>query len=391
MITPRAAEPAPQATPAKATEDYHALEDSGSRSAQSPLGTPSPRAQSSTHVLSPKQVAASTPGPIALAATPGSATASSATASRMHAGAGVPDTPPPTAAAATSGGAGVAGAGLQLESGNAQDLCHSSQNQRMSEMESRVSDRLDRFFGDDRLWQLVAKEVSGNGAKFSSSMDMLLTNNSSVYTFRVQVPKPYPGVQYRKSKCLDDRYPRYAKHGSTVTGQVEDNGEWLRISGKVFLPMKVGNISIMEPLSKEAAAKHRESKDDQAGRWWACGPGGQDEEASATKETSEGMNQNQQLPWEDAAENQSSPMVPAGARDPADVARETRDGFTGSEEAALRAAALKALPEAARSQVNNLDAANRIFSDPINPFSDTPRGGSPSESPLRSRPVSIQA
>jgi hypothetical protein len=244
----------------------------------------------------------------------------------------------------------------------------------MSELDIRVSDRLDRFFGDDRLWQLVAKEVSGNGAKFSSSMDMLSTSNNSVCTFRVQVPKPYPGVQYRKSKCLDDRYPRYAKHGSTVTGQVEDNGEWLRISGKVFLPMKVGNISIMEPLSTEAAAKHRESKEDQTGRWWACGPGGQDEQASGTKENSE-----------DAAENHSSPLVPAGARDPA---VDARDGCTGSEEAALRHAALKALPEAARSQVHNLDAANRIYSEPINPFSDTPRGGSPSESPLRSRPGS---
>jgi len=244
---------------------------------------------------------------------------------------------------------------------------------------------LDRFFSDDRIWQLVAKEVSDNGAKFSSSMDMLSSNNS-VCTFRVQVPKPYPGVQYRKSKCLDDRYPRYAKHGSTVKGQVEDNGEWLKISGKVFLPMKVGNISIMMPLSKEAAGKHRESKDDQAGRWWACGPGGQDEQASGTKETSEGTNQ--QMPWEDAAENHGSPMVPAGARDAADAARDARDGLTTNEEADLRAAALKALPEAARSQVNNLDAANRIFSDPINPFSDTPRGGSPSESPLRSRPGS---
>merc|ERR550532_647968 len=106
-----------KASPEKNSEDYHALEDSGSRSAQSPLGTPSPGAQASMNATSLKQVAASTPDPIALAATPGSATASTATASNKHEGAAVRDSPQPmpareakevaaAAAAATRGGPG---------------------------------------------------------------------------------------------------------------------------------------------------------------------------------------------------------------------------------------------------------------------------------------------
>merc|ERR1712217_284627 len=68
-------------------------------------------------------------------------------------------------------------------------------------------------------------------------------------TYRVQVPKPYPGVQYRKTKSLDDRYPRYAADGATVTGEIEDGGEWLRISGNVYLPTRVGAIPILERVA----------------------------------------------------------------------------------------------------------------------------------------------
>ncbi|CAK0907265.1 unnamed protein product, partial [Prorocentrum cordatum] len=65
------------------------------------------------------------------------------------------------------------------------------------------------------------------------------------------VPNPYPGVQYRKSKNIDDRYQRYAETGATVRGQIEDNGEWLRISRDVFLPMRVGTVQILEPLARK--------------------------------------------------------------------------------------------------------------------------------------------
>merc|ERR1712176_1653146 len=67
---------------------------------------------------------------------------------------------------------------------------------------------------------------------------------------------------------------------------------------------------------------------------------------------------------------------------------DTRSGHTDEE---LRAAALQVLPVFVRNNaLSDLDhaEAERLYSDPVNPFSDTPRGGSPADSPLRSRPVS---
>lgn len=66
----------------------------------------------------------------------------------------------------------------------------------------------------------------------NSSRKQQAVGKSGERRFRVQVPRPYPGVQYRRSKRLDDRYSRYAEHGTIVAGVVEDNGEWLRISGE---------------------------------------------------------------------------------------------------------------------------------------------------------------
>merc|ERR1712113_812517 len=117
--------------------------------------------------------------------------------------------------------------------------------------------RLDRFFSDEKAWQQVEREVANN-AKLWASMKYLQVLDPSSGIFRVQVPKPYPGVQYRKSKRLDDRYPRYAKHGSTVTGSIEDDGEWLRIDSNLFLPMKVDNMQILQSLSGKAVESSSE-------------------------------------------------------------------------------------------------------------------------------------
>jgi len=289
----------------------------------------------------------------------------------------------------------------------------------MSDIDSQVNASLDRFFSDERLWQRVAKEVSVNSAQLRSVVETQAVGG----LFRVQVPKPYPGVQYRKSKSLNDRYPRYAKHGSTVTGQVEDNGEWLRISGDVFLPMKVGTIAILEPLPQEArgeAGSGKDDEDDRSARWWACGPGGNISEATpGSKETAEVIvNQdgylnipeglNQQLPWEEhGGQRSASATVRGEALGPAAAAELASAGSGAarrdegqsapcpeaqSRSTAAAAAARSLLPEPfGRSQLPSLDAANHILADPINPFSDTPRGGSPAESPLRSRPGSITA
>jgi len=93
--------------------------------------------------------------------------------------------------------------------------------------------------------------------------------------FRVQVPRQYPGVQYRKSKCLNDRYLRYAKLGTVVSGVVEDNGEWLRIRDDVFLPMKVNGMDILERLPGDVAPGGAKPKSNSGGGsfWFACGQG----------------------------------------------------------------------------------------------------------------------
>lgn len=294
----------------------------------------------------------------------------------------------------------------------------------MAEVDSQLNVNLDKFFSDERQWQRVAKEVSSTRAKFNATMD----RHSAGRLFRVQVPKPYPGVQYRKSKSLDDRYPRYAKHGSTVTGEVEDDGEWLRISGNVFLPMKVGTISILEPLPREAC-REGTSEDDRSARWWACGPGPGGEPAQPAKEPC-GLSQhclscpayhvvvgqdgylnipeglNQHLPWEEARsatqqatldETAAALAAGLGAMGRGKVSAEDKSHkLLNSQEAKPHAAVVAVArsllnEQLPGNQLSNLEAANRILADPINPFSDTPRGGSPSESPLRSRPVSLAA
>merc|ERR1712232_1402762 len=89
---------------------------------------------------------------------------------------------------------------------------------------------------------------------------------------------------YRKSKDLDNRYPRYAKHGSLVMGHVEDNGEWLRISTSVFLPMKVGAIQIMEPTSSASndAKRWGTNGNPSSARWWTCDLGNQGDPSELT-------------------------------------------------------------------------------------------------------------
>lgn len=145
----------------------------------------------------------------------------------------------------------------------------------LSPTEMQVAANLDRFFDDEKIWQQVADEVKhSTGLRRADCVKQVTFGGSS--TFRVVVPKQYPGIQYRKSKSLNDRYQRYAKLGSIVTGQVEDSGEWLRISNSVFLPMRVGTVQVLEPVSPDEAERIEGSRASRAGEsdhpWWICGP-----------------------------------------------------------------------------------------------------------------------
>mmetsp|Transcript_8028 Transcript_8028/g.29186 ORF Transcript_8028/g.29186 Transcript_8028/m.29186 type:complete len:494 (-) Transcript_8028:227-1708(-) len=77
--------------------------------------------------------------------------------------------------------------------------------------------------------------------------------------FRVAVPNPYPGVQYRKTMNLEDKWPRFAQNGLIVKGTIVDGG-WLRLEQNVFLPMRVGAIEILtrqEPDGTESQSLTR--------------------------------------------------------------------------------------------------------------------------------------
>lgn len=94
--------------------------------------------------------------------------------------------------------------------------------------------------------------------------------------FRVTVPSPYPGVQYRKSMNLEDKWPRFAQNGLIVKGTIMDGG-WLRLEQNVFLPMRVGAIEILtrqaeqepngtESPTQSATQDFRESPEEVP--WW---------------------------------------------------------------------------------------------------------------------------
>lgn len=115
----------------------------------------------------------------------------------------------------------------------------------------------------DSILQQVADEVREKSHDRVQSEDTPQSlTQGQVQSFRVSVPKGYPGIQYRKSKNLEDRYERYAKRGTVVSGEVENDGSWLKIGSSVFLPMHVGGLDVLEPASAGEAevARTEQSK-----------------------------------------------------------------------------------------------------------------------------------
>jgi len=146
--------------------------------------------------------------------------------------------------------------------------------------EMQVCTNLDSFFSNDEAWQRVQRELAGASAKaMQGCAKRPATPQAAAATtpapgtglFRVQVPKPYPGVQYRKSKRLDDRYPRFAEKGSVVEGVVEDEGQWLRTNGHGFLPMRVGDTLIIVPLNAKDPLRE-ELRSPPEASWCLCCP-----------------------------------------------------------------------------------------------------------------------
>jgi len=109
-----------------------------------------------------------------------------------------------------------------------------------------IVERLETFFGN-KLLSAKAEEVVSKGVA-RADLENLLSRCPRLQFYRVSVPKPYPGVQYRKTKHVDDRYQRYAEDGAVLVGQAEDDGQWFKISTNVFVPMFVGKIRVLKPV-----------------------------------------------------------------------------------------------------------------------------------------------
>jgi len=136
--------------------------------------------------------------------------------------------------------------------------------QHWGDIDKRVAVSLDEFFNDDKVWQKVSREIRNSKKHLAVAPGPQKSGPATLKTFRVQVPKHYPGVQYRKSKNLNDKAMDFAKSNSAVTGTVESDGEWLRTRDGLFLPMRVGAIQILEPAPGESPATQDTADDPNA-------------------------------------------------------------------------------------------------------------------------------
>jgi len=133
--------------------------------------------------------------------------------------------------------------------------------------ENEMSGKLDKFFENDRSWGKVKEEVE------KSSKKVVAERTPGVKrTFRVRVPKPYPGVQLRRSKNLEDKHPRFLEDGKLVTGEVDETGQWLMLEHDNYLPMEVGTIRILQEVSEVTKPKKlkQEVPVEQPSVWWGC-------------------------------------------------------------------------------------------------------------------------
>lgn len=271
-----------------------------------------------------------------------------------------------------------------------------------------VEETLNRFFGDSTAWERVRAEL----ARSPVCVARAGLAEALRIRFQVKVPQPYPGVQYRRSKRLDDRLPRYADNGMIVAGHLEDDGQWLRLGQDLYLPAWVGEIRILEELPPEGPS----------GWFNGCRSNSVDEASEVRVRAKQVIQDSQQSSVEQAATDCSRLPVDypaAGARqvrqqdaavtgparaidfrsgDTADVAalREAvksapglsqraappRDAQQQSGALPAEGGSLRTLPKADRNPLLSEAGANQRFTDPINPFGDTPPR-SPADSPTR--------
>lgn len=247
--------------------------------------------------------------------------------------------------------------------------------------ETEIGNKLDRFFDDVQNWMLVVKEV-GKTSKASQSQ----SSTGQHQMFRVRVPKPYPGVQLRKSMNLDDKHPRFLEDGKIVSGTLDESGAWLILGSDNFLPTVVGTLRILEPVASQSDGSHAgkagtpkkvTEESDAAGKaspsWWSCCSG-----ASAASGSTEVF----VSPTENAAgRGNSHDSGVAGSSKVPNASGQSSLGLPGSPPASNSS---DAAFRQAKDYSTGVTQLPRHISNPIDPFSDSP------DAPLGRRPTPVK-
>jgi len=121
-------------------------------------------------------------------------------------------------------------------------------------VEDRIDTKIDHFFGNDDMWEQILIEIEvgpPSAAAVRALLERARATDEVCTVFRVDTPRQYPGMQYRRSKHVDDRCPHFAQRGSLVGGILEDGGRWLRV-GRHFLPVEVDDITALVPVDPDA-------------------------------------------------------------------------------------------------------------------------------------------
>jgi len=202
------------------------------------------------------------------------------------------------------------------------------------------------------------------------------------------VPEGYPGVQYRRSKNLNDRYNRYEKNGTIVAGLIEDNGNWLRLAQGVYLPMKIGTTQILERLPNY---KHNSGNKVEVGSgdnllhgasYMHVNPPG----TTASKYTCVHAPGD---PEPEPPPPPPPPVLPAPHSLVHQVQNESEPNLaskvTLAQDNNIEDTSIDGMLNMQLKCQLYIEHPSHLYTEPINPFSDTPRGGSPIASPSQSR------
>jgi len=268
------------------------------------------------------------------------------------------------------------------------------------ELDPEVGRNLELFLSRTVAWQDVAQEIASHD-RLRKSLACLKTIRPQRTIFRVQVPKAYPGVNYRRTKNIEDRYKDFARPGFTVSGQLEDDGNWLRVESNLYLPTRVRGMQLLFPIDGQKLEDLFAAQKDEAPK---KGPPALRAEVNAMQPSKAPEKAAQPKPQgiERPASASAGPLGPraeatapqtplVNAQDPLAQGGQTR----GNPESVLsRGRAATDRPAGATPLLaSSFQATQRLMSDvgQTNPFADDPPESPPVTGGPRGRTVSMPA